>query len=314
MPYTQGISSTSLHKSLKDLGTTPELRLKRLKRLIASKPIVRVLESHSPLSSLIIENTSITSKGILKEFDAMWSSSLTDSTLRGKPDIESVDLSSRLQFINESFEVSTKPLIYDADTGGKPEHFSFTVRSLERLGVSAVIIEDKIGLKKNSLFGNEVLQEQDSIEEFSKKIKIGKKSQVTEDFMIIARVESLILDKGIDDALERSNAYIKAGADGIMIHSRKKDTSEIKNFCKKYNKIKNIVPLVAVPTSYNEITEEELKELGVKVVIYANHMLRASYPAMLSVAKSILKNDRSKEADDSCLSISEILKLIPENK
>ena len=314
VPYTQGISSTSLHKSLKDLGTTPELRLKRLKRLIASKPIVRVLESHSPLSSLIIENTSITSKGILKEFDAMWSSSLTDSTLRGKPDIESVDLSSRLQFINESFEVSTKPLIYDADTGGKPEHFSFTVRSLERLGVSAVIIEDKIGLKKNSLFGNEVLQEQDSIEEFSKKIKIGKKSQVTEDFMIIARVESLILDKGIDDALERSNAYIKAGADGIMIHSRKKDTSEIKNFCKKYNKIKNIVPLVAVPTSYNEITEEELKELGVKVVIYANHMLRASYPAMLSVAKSILKNDRSKEADDSCLSISEILKLIPENK
>ena len=314
VPYTQGISSTLLHKSLKDVGTTPELRLKRLKRLIASKPIVRVLESHSPLSSLIIENTSITSKGLLKEFDAMWSSSLTDSTLRGKPDIESVDLSSRLQFINETFEVSTKPLIYDADTGGKIEHFSFTVRSLERLGVSAVIIEDKIGLKKNSLFGNDVLQEQDSIEEFSKKIKIGKKSQVTEDFMIIARVESLILDKGIDDALERSYAYIKAGADGIMIHSRKKNTSEIKNFCKKYNEIKNKVPLVVVPTSYNEITEEELKELGVKIVIYANHMLRASYPAMLNVAKSILKNDRSKEADDSCLSINEILKLIPENK
>ena len=314
VPYTQGISSTSLHKSLKDVGTTPELRLKRLKRLITSKPIVRVLESHSPLSSLIIENTSITSKGLLKEFDAMWSSSLTDSTLRGKPDIESVDLSSRLQFINETFEVSTKPLIYDADTGGKIEHFSFTVRSLERLGVSAVIIEDKIGLKKNSLFGNDVLQEQDSIEEFSKKIKIGKQSQVTEDFMIIARVESLILDKGIDDALERSYAYIKAGADGIMIHSRKKDTSEIKSFCKKYNEIKNKVPLVVVPTSYNEITEEELKELGVKIVIYANHMLRASYPAMLNVAKSILKNDRSKEADDSCLSIDEILKLIPENK
>ena len=314
VPYTQGISSTSLHKSLKDVGTTPELRLKRLKRLITSKPIVRVLESHSPLSSLIIENTSITSKGLLKEFDAMWSSSLTDSTLRGKPDIESVDLSSRLQFINETFEVSTKPLIYDADTGGKIEHFSFTVRSLERLGVSAVIIEDKIGLKKNSLFGNDVLQEQDSIEEFSKKIKIGKQSQVTEDFMIIARVESLILDKGIDDALERSYAYIKAGADGIMIHSRKKDASEIKSFCKKYNEIKNKAPLVVVPTSYNEITEEELKELGVKIVIYANHMLRASYPAMLNVAKSILKNDRSKEADDSCLSISEILKLIPENK
>ena len=314
VPYTQGISSTSLHKSLKDVGTTPELRLKRLKRLITSKPIVRVLESHSPLSSLIIENTSITSKGLLKEFDAMWSSSLTDSTLRGKPDIESVDLSSRLQFINETFEVSTKPLIYDADTGGKIEHFSFTVRSLERLGVSAVIIEDKIGLKKNSLFGNDVLQEQDSIEEFSKKIKIGKQSQVTEDFMIIARVESLILDKGIDDALERSYAYIKAGADGIMIHSRKRDASEIKSFCKKYNEIKNKAPLVVVPTSYNEITEEELKELGVKIVIYANHMLRASYPAMLNVAKSILRNDRSKEADDSCLSINEILKLIPENK
>ena len=314
VPYTQGISSTTLHKSLKEVGTTPELRLKRLKRLIASKPIVRVLESHSPLSALIIENTSIMNKDLLKEFDAMWSSSLTDSTLRGRPDIESVDLSSRLQLINESFEATTKPMIYDANTGGKPEHFSFTVRSLERLGISAVIIEDKIGLKKNSLFGNEVLQEQDSIEEFSKKIKIGKKSQITEDFMVIARVESLILDKGIDDAIKRSEAYMKAGADGIMIHSRKKDSAEIKNFCKEYRKIVNKVPLVAVPTSYNEITEKELIEHGVKIVIYENHMLRASYPAMLSVAESILKNDRSKEADDSCLSINEILKLIPNNK
>ena len=311
--YTKGISSTAIHKSLKEVGTTPELRLIRLKRLIYSKPIVRVLESHSPLSALIIENTSIMKNGTIKEFDAMWSSSLTDSTLRGKPDIESVDLSSRLQLINETFEVTTKPMIYDADTGGKPEHFSFTVRSLERLGISAVIIEDKIGLKKNSLFGNEVLQEQDSIKEFCKKIKVGKNSQITEDFMIIARIESLILEKGIDDAIERAKAYINSGADGIMIHSRSKNSTEVKKFCNEYAKIKNQVPLVAVPTTYNDITERELIDIGVKIVIYANHMLRASYPSMLNVAKSILDNDRSKEADDICLTINEILKLIPKN-
>ncbi len=314
VPYTKGISSTSLNKSLKEIGTTPELRLKRLRRLISSKPIVRVLESHSPLSALIIENTSMMNKNILHEFDAMWSSSLTDSTLRGKPDIESVDLSSRLQLINESFEVTTKPMIYDADTGGKPEHFSFTVRSLERLGISAVIIEDKAGLKKNSLFGNEVFQEQDTIEEFTKKIEIGKKSQITEDFMIIARVESLILDKGVKDAIKRSKAYIKSGADGIMIHSRMKDPAEIKSFCMEYNKLESRVPLVAVPTSYNQITEKELIDYGVKIVIYANHLLRASYPAMLNVAKSILENGRSKEVDDNCMTINEILKLIPKTK
>lgn len=262
------------------------------------------------MTGSIVENTAVKTDKVY-EFDGMWGSSLTDSTSRAKPDIEAVDISARLKLIDQIFEVTTKPLIFDGDTGGIPEHFQFTVRSLERLGVSAVIIEDKTGLKKNSLFGNEVHQTQDSIENFCRKIRAGKQAQVTEDFMIIARIESLILDKGIEDAIERAKAYIEAGADGIMIHSRKKDPQEIFDFCERYNQLPNRKILVAVPSSYNSVTEEALQEKGVNVVIYANQLLRAAYPAMLAVAQSILTNHRSLECDSSLMSIKEILNLIP---
>lgn len=306
--YTDGISSSSLNKTLKELGTTPDVRRARLKRLIASKTVIRIMESHNALSGLIVENIKSDS-GI--EYDGMWSSSLTDSTSKGKPDIEAVDLSTRINTINEIFEVTTKPMIYDADTGGIAEHFAFTVRTLERTGISAVIIEDKIGLKKNSLLGNDVTQVQDSIENFCHKIKIGKKAQVTYDFMIIARIESLILEKGIPDAILRAKAYIKAGADGIMIHSREKSPNEIIEFCKELRKDNKDIPIVVVPTSYNEVTAKELSKNGVNIIIYANHMLRAAYPGMMNVAKSILDYDRSLEAEESLLSIKEILGLIP---
>ena len=309
--YTPGISSTQLHGGIKEVGTTPDVRLKRFRRLINAKRIVRILEAHTPLCGLITEEASVTKNGILHEFDGMWSSSLTDSTAKGKPDIEALDLTSRLQNVNDTFEVTTKPLIYDADTGGIPEHFAFTVKSLERVGVSAVIIEDKVGLKKNSLFGTDVIQKQASIDEFCHKIKIGKKAQITQDFMIIARIESLILDQGIDDAILRAKAYIKAGADGIMIHSRQKSPEEILEFCSQYRKLDLHAPLVAVPSSYNCITEDELADAGVDVVIYANHMLRASYPAMKKVAHSILQYGRSKECENICMPIKEILNLIP---
>jgi len=309
--YTPGISSTQLHGSIKEVGTTPNVRCRRLKRLIEAKNVVRVLEAHTPLCGLIIEHASVEVDGVNREFDAMWSSSLTDSTSKGKPDIEAVDLTARLQNINDTFEVTTKPMIYDADTGGKPEHFALAVKSLERVGVSAVIIEDKIGLKKNSLFGNDVAQEQDSIEDFCHKIKMGKSAQVTRDFMIIARIESLILDKGMDDAVQRAKAYIDAGADGIMIHSRKKTPDQILDFCKLYREFETQVPLVAVPSSYNATTDEELADAGVDIVIYANHMLRAAYPAMSNVAHSILKHGRSRECEGDCLSIEQILDLIP---
>lgn len=311
VPYTPGISSTQLNTSIKEVGTTPDIRLKRLRRLIQAKPIVRVLEAHTPLCGLIIEHAQESVGQVPVEFDAMWSSSLTDSTAKGKPDIEALDVTSRLQNINDTFEVTTKPLIYDADTGGRPEHFSFTVRSLERMGVSAVIIEDKIGLKKNSLFGNEVAQQQDTIGDFCHKIQVGKSAQVTSDFMIIARIESLILEQGMDDALNRATAYLEAGADGIMIHSRQKSPDEILEFCEKYKALGHKAPLVAVPSSYNSIRDVELAEAGINVVIYANHMLRAAYPAMRDVAKSILKNGRSKEVGDRCMPIKEILDLIP---
>lgn len=314
VPYTKGISSTMLNERLKEIGTTPDVRLKRLRRLINAKKIVRICESHNGLTGLIIENTSVTVNNMKQEFDGMWASSLTDSTSKGKPDIEAVDLTTRLHDLNDALEVTTKPVIYDGDTGGKPEHFVFTVRTLERLGVSAVIIEDKIGLKKNSLFGTDAVQTQDSIEGFCAKIRAGKQSQITSDFMIIARCESLIAGKSIDDALERCTAYVKAGADGIMIHSKHRSGDDIKEFCLRFREIEPDIPLVVVPTTYNHVTEDELASWGVNVVIYANHLLRAAYPAMVQCAESILTHGRSLEANDLCMPIKQILELIPGTK
>lgn len=285
-----------------------------MKRLIAAKKIVRICESHSGLTGLIIENSSVEVNGVKREFDGMWSSSLTDSTSKGKPDIEAVDLTTRLHDLNDALECTTKPVIFDGDTGGRIEHFVFTVRTLERLGISAIIIEDKIGLKKNSLFGTEAIQIQDTIEGFCDKIKAGKRAQVTDDFMIIARIESFIAGKGIDDAMERALAYIDAGADGIMIHSKDQSGEDVKNFCISLRKINKSIPIVVVPTTYNHITEDELADWGVNIVIYANHMLRSAYPAMLNTAKSILLHGRSYEANDLCMSVKEILELIPGTK
>ena len=314
VPYTKGISSTMLNERLKEIGTTPDIRLKTLRRLINAKKIVRICESHSGLTGLIIENTHVMVNNIRHEFDGMWASSLTDSTAKGKPDIEAVDLTTRLHDLNDALEVTTKPIIFDGDTGGKMEHFAFTVRTLERLGISAIIIEDKVGLKKNSLFGTAVKQEQDTIEGFCAKIRTGKQAQITEDFMIIARIESLIAGKGIDDAMQRALAYIEAGADGIMIHSKEKSGEDIKQFCKALREKNASIPIVVVPTTYNHITEDELSSWGVNIVIYANHLLRAAYPAMVNCAKSILEHGRSLEANDLCMPIKEILELIPGTK
>ncbi|WP_461615727.1 phosphoenolpyruvate mutase [Clostridium sp. Marseille-QA1073] len=309
--YTSGVSITQIDNILNEIGTTPQVRMARLRRLLKMKPLVRVLEAHSGLTGLIAEKTKLEYDGKTKEFDAMWISSLCDSTSKGKPDIELVDFTSRLNTINEILEVTTKPVILDGDTGGQVEHFVYTVKSLERLGVSAIIIEDKIGLKKNSLFGTEVRQEQDSIESFSNKILLGKNAQVTKEFMIIARIESLILGKGLEDAITRAKAYIDAGADGIMIHSKEKTAKEIFEFCDLYNKLESRVPLIVVPTSYCYITEQELQKKGVNMVIYANHLIRSAYPAMVNVAKSILENGRAYECNENCMSIKEILNLIP---
>tara|TARA_B110000240_G_scaffold37626_1_gene41556 strand:+ start:2361 stop:3662 length:1302 start_codon:yes stop_codon:yes gene_type:complete len=314
VPYTEGISSTKLNERLKKIGTTPEIRMKRLRRLIDAKPIVRILESHSGLTGLIAENASISLNGVKQEFDGMWSSSLTDSTSKGKPDIEAVDITTRMHGLNDTLECTTKPIIYDGDTGGRIEHFAFSVRTLERHGVSAIIIEDKTGLKKNSLFGTDVAQTQDTIENFSAKIIAGKRAQVTDDFMIIARLESLILGKSMDDALKRGRAYVKAGADAVMIHSKEKSGDEIKEFCAKFRNEDKSTPIVVVPSTYNHIKEKEFIDWGVNIVIYANHMLRASYPAMMDVAKSILENGRSSNANDKCMPIKEILELIPGTK
>lgn len=314
VPYTKGISSTMLNERLKEIGTTPDVRLKRLRRLINAKKIVRICESHDGLTGLIIENTSVTVNNMKREFDGMWASSLTDSTSKGKPDIEAVDLTTRLHDLNDTLEVTTKPVIFDGDTGGKTEHFVFTVRTLERLGISAIIIEDKTGLKKNSLFGTDAIQTQDSIENFCHKIREGKKAQITQDFMIIARCESLIAGHSVDDALIRCFSYVEAGADGIMIHSKHKTGDDIKEFCLRFREKDHTTPIVVVPTTYNHITEDELAGWGVNVVIYANHMLRAAYPAMVKCAESILANGRSYEANDLCMPIKEILELIPGTK
>ncbi|MCX6802062.1 MAG: phosphoenolpyruvate mutase [Candidatus Diapherotrites archaeon] len=310
-PYTGGISSTEIHARKREFGVTPDMRRERLRRLLELKPITRIIEAHNGLTAHLVENVKVKERGIDKEFDGVWLSSLTDSTAKGRPDIEFIDLTSRLNTINQILDSTTKPIIVDGDTGGITEHFPFTVRALERLGVSAIVIEDKIGLKKNSLFGTDVEQQQDTIENFSRKISAGKKVQLTDDFMVIARIESLILKKGQKDALKRAKAYIGAGADAIMIHSKEKDPKEIFEFCREYNKFKNKVPLVAVPSTYPQVKEKELAKAGISIVIYANHLIRSAYPAMVKTAETILKNERALEASKNCMPIKELLTLIP---
>lgn len=312
-PYSKDEKYEELDKRARGELSTPDVRRKRLRKVLATKGIATVMEAHSGLTGLIVEHTTVADdEGKTHQFDAMWSSSLCDSTLRGKPDIELVDMSSRFNTVDEIMEVTTKPIIFDADTGGLTEHFIYTVKTLERMGVSMVIIEDKKGLKKNSLFGTEVKQTQATIEEFSEKIRAGKRAQKTKEFMICARIESLILEQGMKDALSRAFAFTEAGADAIMIHSRKKDPSEIFEFVEKFRAKDSATPIVVVPTAFNTVTEEEFKERGVNIIIYANQFTRTEFPAMENAAKLILKNHRAKECDDICMPFKDIIRLIPE--
>ena len=312
IPYTYNEKVKRIDDQMKEKLAMPEFRRKRLRQLIAMRPIVKTLEVHSGLTGLIAEKTIVESNGKLDQFDAMWISSLCDSTAKGKPDIELVDMSSRIRTIDDVMDVTTKPIILDGDTGGLVEHFVYNVRTLERMGVSAVIIEDKTGLKKNSLFGTEVEQTQDSIENFCEKISAGKQALRTEEFMIIARIESLILERGMEDALKRAFAYVGAGADGIMIHSRKKSPDEILEFCRLFREKDATTPIVVVPTSFNSITEEELAAAGVNIVIYANQLTRSAFPAMQSTAVDILKNHRALEVDSRLMPFKDIIRLIDE--
>ena len=308
--YTKNISSTIIKNKILEIGTSPQNRVSRLKRLLLSKSIVRILESHNSLAGLIIENLSINKKNLRIAFDGMWSSSLTDSATKGKPDNSSVDFSSRISSLNDMMDVTTKPLVFDADNGGQIEHLSFLVRSLERSGVSAIIMEDKIGLKKNSLFKNQTGARQDKPESFAKKIKQVCKSRQSKDFLVIARIESFILGKGINDSLKRAEIYSKAGADAILIHSKEKTPNQIFSFARRFKKSKNFVPLVAVPSTYSKVYEKDLIKNGFNLVIYANHLLRAAYPAMEFVAKKILENERSYEIENKIIPIKKIINLI----
>ena len=309
--YTENISSSKIIERVSKLSMTPDLRVSSLKRLLSEKDFLRFADVHSGLSGLILENTKVLSNGNLVEFDGMWSSSLVDSTTRGMPDNESVDITERLQGLDNVLSVTSKPVIFDGDTGGKEEHFRLNVRKLERYGISAVIIEDKIGLKQNSLFGMERIQHLDSPESFANKILSGVKSKLNPDFMVIARIESLIAGAGMRDALNRAQIYAAAGADGIMIHSREKDPTEIFEFMKKFNKLNLNLPIIIIPTTFNSVTELELVSSGARIIIYANHLLRAAYPAMKLAAETILRNGRSLELDKDLMTIKEILNFVP---
>jgi phosphoenolpyruvate mutase len=309
--YTEGISSTRVQQALLEVGTTPDIRRRTLRRLLSAQPVTRVMEAHNGLTGLIVEHTTANRDGRQVDFDGMWLSSLTDSTIKGRPDTEYVDLTSRSTTLQEILEVTTKPIVYDADTGGLIDHFRLKVKTLERLGVSAAVIEDKVGPKKNSLFGTEVEQTQDDPAAFAEKIRAGKEAQATDEFMVVARIESLILGKGIADTLERAGVYRDAGADALLIHSRDADTSDL---YKVLGEFAGDIPLVVVPSSYSHAYEEELSEAGASLIIYANHLLRAAYPAMVSTATSILEHGRAKEAEDALLPISSALEIIPGNR
>ena len=310
VPYTKKASTSKIHEKVKNIYFNTESRVSRLQRLLQSKKIVRILEAHNSLTGLIIENLKLTKNQKFLEFDGMWSSSLTDSAIRGKPDNQSVDYSTRISGLNEILDVTNKPVIFDADNGGRIEHLPYLIRGLERAGVSAIVIEDKIGLKKNSLFKNQTGVKQDSIKNFCRKLKKARESKLSSDLLIVARIESLILGKSMNDAIKRAEAYSKAGADAILIHSKKKNSREIFSFAKRFVKSKYYKPMVAVPSTYSKIYEKDLAKNGFKIVIYANHLLRAAYPAMVEVAKKILVNQRSFDVEKKISSIDEVINLI----
>jgi phosphoenolpyruvate phosphomutase / 2-hydroxyethylphosphonate cytidylyltransferase len=310
-PYTQGISSTAVQAALRSIGVTPQIRQRQLRRLLDAKPLLRIMETHSGLSALIVESLEVEVEGIRRQFDAMWSSSLTDATGRGKPDIEAIGLTARTITVNEILDTTTKPLFYDADSGGCAESFAITVRTLERIGVSAVVVEDKIGPKRNSLSSEGSVQEQDSINDFSRKIRVGREARINDDFMIVARIESLILGRPMEEALQRAAAYIDAGADAIMIHSKRKAPDEIFAFCDTYRKLNNRRPLMVVPSTYPVVHEQELEAAGVSMVVYANHLLRAAYPAMRRIADRVLRDGRAAGAEQDCMPVEDMVGLIP---
>lgn len=314
VPYTKGISSTKLNKTLQEVGTTPEIRLKRLRRLINAKKVVRIIEVHSGLSGLIAEHIHVSDNGMKKEFDGMWTSSITDSLEKGKPDVQAVDISSRIININDLLEVTTKPIIFDGRSGGSIQQFGFTIRTLERLGVSAIIVHDSSSVESTSKYEELALQKQYSIEDFSNKIKYGKSVQITNDFMVIARLDSLVLGKDVKEAIERAQAYISAGADGIMIHSAPGRPDDILKFCRKFSELKQPAPLVAVPSRHDAVNESDLMEAGVNMIVYENHLLRSAFPAMVKTARNILEHERALESNENLMSIAEIEKLIPEIK
>lgn len=313
VPYTKGISSTAIHEALKEIGVTPDVRRQKLQRLLDVKPLVRLICMHNGVSALIGENTEVSTEHGTRSFDGMWASSLTDSFSKGKPDTETVDQTSRLISLRDILDVTTKPIVFDGNTGGLPEHFVYNVRTLERLGVSAIVIEDKTGLKRNSLYGVSVPQQQASIESFCEKIHAGKRSLVTKEFMIIARIESLILEAGLADALKRAEAYLAAGADGILIHSRQKTPEEVFTFCREYQKFQTQRPLVVVPTTYFSVTESELIDQGVNIVIYANQLLRSAYRAMHETAESILREESAGKIEQDLPRIADFLNIIKDD-
>lgn len=310
-PYSENNELMTIQQKMTNELSIPDFRRGRLKKIIEMKGCVNAIEAHNGITGLIAENTKVEKDGKIYQFDAMWVSSLCDSIAKGKPDMEIVDITSRLQIVEDIMEVTTKPVIFDGDTGGLIEHFTYTVRTLERIGVSMLIIEDKTGLKRNSLFGTEVDQTQDSVEDFCLKIEAGKRAKKTDDFMIVARIESLILDKGMQDALDRAKAYVKAGADGIMIHSRKQEPDEIFEFVDTFRQTDRVTPIVVIPTTFHTVTEDEFLKHGVNVVIYANQLTRSGLPAMQNAAELILRNRRAKEADELCMPVKDVINLIP---
>ncbi len=314
VPYTKGISSTKLNKTLQEVGTTPEIRLRRLRRLINAKKTVRIIEAHSGITALVAEHIHVNENGMKKEFDGMWACSLTDSLVKGKPDGHAVDISSRLITLNDLLEVTTKPIIFDGKSGGSMQQFGFTVRTLERLGVSAIIIHDNVASESGKKYEDFTVMKQSSVEDFCNKIQYGKSAQITSEFMIITRIDSLFLGKGMDDAMARARAYVRAGVDGIMIHSAPGRPEDVLQFCKKFEKMKHPVPLLAVPSRHDEVYERDLMDAGVNMIVYENHLLRSSFPAMVKTARNILEHERAMESSEDLMSIDEIQKLIPEIK
>ncbi len=287
-PYTEGISSTALRMAAMDIGFAPGVRQRRLRRMLDCKPLVRVMQAHDGLSAHIVDRLEETTQGAPREYDAIWVDSLAGAPIRGKPDPLPFDLSSRLVTLHEILDATTKPLICNAGGAGHAAGVTAAVRTLERIGVSAIVIDTEVTDRRAVPAMAASAPPQDDMAAFIREIAAARDARVTPDFMIIARINDRTRDCGADRMMARAAAGVDAGADAVMCDSDPVNPDGIFDLCRRYRRLMNGHPLLVGLSGTEGLQEHDLASAGASMVVYTDTLLRAAREAMISAASQVL--------------------------